>query len=832
MPTKSTARLRLLAGTAIAASTAIGAPAYAQGADDNAFSNEIIVTAQKREQSIQDVPIAVSALGDETIKANRITNTLGLTGLAPGLIARVNPGGNASPSFSMRGISASASVPTQDRQIPIYVDGVYIGGNRGSIADMADLERIEVLRGPQGTLFGRNATAGAVQFITRDPTGELGYIQELTAGNYDQFRSRTTIDLPQTGPFSAYVTYVHDQRRGDVKNLGAGTTFDRTNPFNKYGVSRSPKWLGGNNSDSIFAAVKFDNGGAVTATYKYNWYTRHGSEARPVVAINPANFLGGFLLQALATQPAGGGAYGPVTVISENRRPKAINNAWTQNSRQRMQSHTFTLDFQATDELSIKNIFAYRKSSSFGPATIDGVDGLEYNAALKALYTTPFPASVPGIGGLSYQQILAGNANPNVALGSYFVAYGGNSAGNFWQISDELQVNYSTDRLDLTAGAMYYYSKGNEGSLDGMVNNYNTRPVPTTLPLGNVYDDYGTTESMAAYLQAEYKITDQFGVVVGGRITKEKKFSSLNTGGTFVGDRYTGGEIVGTTLVGEGTFKKTRPSYSIGLNYEPNDDILLYAKYSNAFLSGGATGDITFVPEIVDSWEAGIKSDWMGGKLRFNLTGYYAKYDNSQAALSGRAVGRPDLGVAVITIGDVEVKGLELDFAAYPFDGFSLGGTLGYTDDKWKNVSQAFAQGRPVKRTTTPPWVGSGFMQYVAPLDDGDTTLTFRTDATYQSKSRAFAYTDMATHTNAQGALDSAVFVPYEFIGTKIIVNGRVALKGIELGGTDMELAVWGKNLFDNKKGLYPFDFGQVLFSGNFEPARTFGVDLIFKFNR
>jgi iron complex outermembrane receptor protein len=831
---KPTIHFGLLSATALAGTLAFAPQALAQDAEEGSGVNEIIVTAQKREQSIQDVPVAVSALGQEMIQANRITKTTDLTGLAPGLVARVNPGGNASPSFSLRGASANASVPTQDKQIPIYLDGIYIGGNRGSISDVVDLERVEVLRGPQGTLFGRNATAGAVQFITRDPTGELGYIQEFTVGNYDQFRSRTTVDLPQTGPFSAYVTYVHDERRGDIRNLGAGTTFNRVNPFSKYGLSKSPKWLGGSNSESIATAIRFDNGGDVTASYRFSWYTRKGTEARPTIVINPANLLGSFLLQAIATQPAGGGAYGPVTIITGNRRPKAVNNAWTQNSDQQVTGHNFTLEWQASDSLTVKNIFGYRKSNSFGPATIDGVDGLEYNAALKTLYTTPSVV----VGALpdgtlirrSYQQLLAPNADPNTALGSYFVSYGGNSAGKFWQVSDELQVNYTTDRLVLTAGAMYYYSKGNEGSLDGFTNNFATRPVDMTLPLGNVYDDYGTTKSIAAYIQVEYQLTDQLGVEVGGRITKETKFSRLQTGGVFTGDRYTDGQITGTTTVGQGTFKKTKPTYSIGLNYKPNDDILVFAKYATAFLSGGATGDVIFKPETAKSWEAGLKSDWLDGKLRFNLTGYHVKYNNSQATLSGRQIGRPDLGVAVITIADITVKGLELDLAVAPFDGFTLGGTLGYTDDSWKNINPIYSQGRPVRRVSTPAWVGSGYMQYVAPLG-GDTTLTFRTDATYQSRQRSFAQTDLATFRDARGVATSAVFVPYEFLESKVIVNGRVALKGIEFAGTDVELAVWGKNLFDSKKGLYPFDFGHVLYSGNFQPARTFGLDLSIKFN-
>ncbi len=591
-------------------------------------------------------------------------------------------------------------------------------------------------------------------------------------------------------------------------------------------MSSSPKWLGGKNSESVAAAVKFDNGGAITATYKFDWFTSTGSEARPLVVVNPNNFTGSFLLQAIATQPAGGGRYGEIVLASNNKRPKAINNAWTQPTSQRVQGHNLTINIAASDRISIKNIASYRKSKSFGPVTIDGASGLEYNAELKALYTAPQAF----LGGASYAQVLGRN-NGDFPLGTYFAGYGGNSRGDYWQASNELQVNYSTDRLNLTGGLMYYYSKANDGALDGFTNNFFMRPVPQLVPLAtpNIYDDDGTTESYAAYLQAEYKVTDKLGIVAGARITSENKYSRLSTIGTFVGDRETG-QLVDVEIAqgGEGRFKKTKPTYELGLNYEPNDDILLYAKYSYAFLSGGATGAFNFDPEIAKSLEAGIKSDWWDGRLRFNLTGYYVKYNNSQAALSGRAVaGAEALGVIVLNIGDVEVKGVELDFTVAPAEGFTLGGTLGYTDDKLKNADLRVTQGRPYSRTTTPLWVGSGYAQYVTQPLYRDATLQFRLDATYQSKNRAFGFKDMAT------VPSSAVFAPYEYIPSKIIVNGRIALRDIEFdNGGNLEIAAWGKNLFDNKDGLYPFDFGQILFSGNFEQARTVGVDLIYKFNR
>jgi iron complex outermembrane receptor protein len=235
---------RLLAGTAIVASGSIAVTAHAQDADGASGIQEIIVTAQKREQSIQDVPLAVTALGQDTLQANKIQDASDLTGLAPGLVARQTAGGLAALSFAMRGVNANPSAPLQDKQISQYIDGVYIGGSRGTISELMEVERVEVLRGPQGTLFGRNSTAGAINIVTRNPTGELGFTQAVTVGNQEHLRTRTTIDTPAFGAFSAYATYIHDENRGDVRNLGAGVVWDRTNPFTNVGRQTSPKWVG------------------------------------------------------------------------------------------------------------------------------------------------------------------------------------------------------------------------------------------------------------------------------------------------------------------------------------------------------------------------------------------------------------------------------------------------------------------------------------------------------------------------------------------------------------------------------------------------------------
>ncbi len=161
---------------------------------------DIVVTAQRREQSLQKVPIAVTALDSGALADLRVTNVERLSGFAPNLLITTQNIPSL-PVVTIRGINSGVTNVVQDPKVGLYLDGVYIGRNSGSIFDLADIERVEVLRGPQGTLFGRNATAGAISLVTAAPSGELGGRQLLSYGNYGAFRSRTVLNLPAFGPF-------------------------------------------------------------------------------------------------------------------------------------------------------------------------------------------------------------------------------------------------------------------------------------------------------------------------------------------------------------------------------------------------------------------------------------------------------------------------------------------------------------------------------------------------------------------------------------------------------------------------------------------------------
>ena len=169
---------------------------------------EVIVSAQKREESIQDVPISIAAFSQESIEKFGINDLKGLASKVPNVVINEFTGSSTTARLFIRGVGQNDVQVTQDPSVALYMDGVYIGSSVGTAFETADIQRIEVLRGPQGTLYGRNATGGAINIITNqaDPGG-IAFKQTLTAGNWDLFRSRTMLNVPLTDKTAIKLAY-------------------------------------------------------------------------------------------------------------------------------------------------------------------------------------------------------------------------------------------------------------------------------------------------------------------------------------------------------------------------------------------------------------------------------------------------------------------------------------------------------------------------------------------------------------------------------------------------------------------------------------------------
>ncbi|MCP5403440.1 MAG: TonB-dependent receptor [Novosphingobium sp.] len=829
----------LLLGVA-ATGLAAAEPALAQASAEAGGLEEIIVTAQKREQSVQDVPIAVTAVTQETLEVNRITTVNDLGSVAPGVTVRPSAGGIQVPSFTIRGQNSFGVVAGSDKQVSIYLDGVYISSPKGSIFDLPDIARLEVLRGPQGTLFGRNATAGAVSVVTRDPTGEAHVKVQGSVGNQDSYRFRLSADLPQMGPFSGYFSFARNYRRGDIRNAAAGTVWDRTlspDP-NLATVERSPKYLGNVDANSYFAALKFEPSDSFKMVYKYDRNEDNGTpEGTAISSYNPA--YPGLGAGAALIGPIFNALYNSQEIYLNDslQSPDVITNSWVIPRVQRVSGHSLTATWRASDSITVKNIAAYRQSSVFAPSAIDGVSALTFTQEALVPYATfiAFSTNPPADAAAAIPGLVA-QFSPLVGNRVLITASGSSTIAKQW--SDELQVNYGSDNLQITAGALWFHSKEEAGGPEGVQNTFSFFSNPFispsgVVPLGNEGRYFNKATSIAAYLQAEYKFNEQFELVLGGRITRDKKTSR------FRWDNLIGGVVVPRPDIIPEPYKKTKPNFMVGLNWTPSRDTLIYGKYSTSFVSGGSVAGIEFVPEVAKSWELGLKADFLDRRLRTNLALFYVDYSNfqqpssttSQEAVAFLNAAYGALGTALASnlstfvqqSHDVRAKGFELEVTAAPTDGLTIGGSLSYTDAEFRNIDPVFlaAQGGEYKAFVRPKWTASAYASYETQPLIGDATLSFRLDGLYRSR------LDHSGNPSVQ--LDRGV--PAELLSSKAHwkLNGRVALRHIQFGGLEGELAVWGRNL-TNKRYATSSLFLPWAVAQNYDQGRSYGLDLSIEF--
>ncbi len=788
--------LSVLVGTA--ALTGLGLPGstLAQEGGGRLALEEVIVTAQKREQSLQEVPVAVTALTQEALEVNSIMDVNDLSGLAPNLTVRPATGGTNLPAFNMRGITSYGIVPGSDKQISIYLDGVYLGSPRGGIFTLPDIQRLEVLRGPQGTLFGRNATGGAISVVTRDPEGELAFTQKVGVGNRDYLQSQTTVDTPAWGPFSAYATYLSEQQDGDIDNLGHATSWDRS----AWGQGHvgSPETLGEVDNESFFFAGLLDLG-SVRASYKFDYGKDMGSpQGTAIVSGFCATCLNkpGFdtllnILTATNADLLGG---------QSTKRPNAVNNAWSANRDQKVQGHNLTVDWQINDGLTLKNILAYREvKQDLLAADISGTSGWVWGPVGAAI-----PSGPPLFGPFSADTAFC-----------YVCSY---TSIDSEQWSNEVQLNYSSDFLDLTAGALYYDSKDDVDGNTFQFGGYENYVVPAFTR--NMTNNEAT--SYAAYSQGEIHLTDTIDLLGGVRYTSDEK-----SGGIY--------GILGGDVIRDSSFDYSddKMTYLLGTSYTPSDDIMLYAKYSTAYVSGGSVADFAFDPEEAESWEIGGKVDFWEKRLRTNLALFDVKYDSLQSAQSGTVVpGGEGIGTLVVEGGDLEAKGAELEMSALPIDGLVLGLTLGYQDVKYTSVTDLVLA--TVGGFGPKAYPNSSFEPTLTPEWNGNLSANYTTDPLFDNTYLTFGLTGI-WHDEIR--LDSnpgrAAATPYgvaEYTPEAWLWNARASLKEIRLGDNwTGELSLWGRNLMDDDHITFAVNFGAMV-GANFVEERSYGIDFIVKF--
>ncbi len=335
LPTVSLRRTlaAVLTATALSPAFVLAAePAQLAAAGDESGLAEIVVTAQKFESNLQQTPISISVLGSDALRSRGVNSLADLAnGSVPSL--RIAPFATRSSALTVgiRGIvGGDANQPARDAGVGVYIDGVYLGRPQGLGAGLYDVERIEVLKGPQGTLFGRNSTGGAVSIITRKPTGEFGLTQQLGMGNFGSYIAKTNLDLPAFGNIAIKIDAMLSKREGTVENPMAEAT-----DFNSY------------DRRGIHGAALWDNGGSFTALLHID-SSYDGTTP--------------YYIQLIEKNPASA-PLAPAVLVQKDRARTADIGLPQQLSVGQTHGSSLDLNWQASDTMALRSISSFRKLS-------------------------------------------------------------------------------------------------------------------------------------------------------------------------------------------------------------------------------------------------------------------------------------------------------------------------------------------------------------------------------------------------------------------------------------------------------------------------------------
>lgn len=612
---------------------------------------EIVVTAQKREQSMQDVPISVEAFSSARID-NLVAQDIADLGV---FATNVNISRAANqPSYSIRGIGTSDFGVGADPAVGVYLDGVYIGRSGGSKTAFNDIQRIEILNGPQGTLFGRNAAAGAIQYVSNKPVDETEGWFKLTLGNFNRHQVEGLYNHALSDSVFMRTGLLYNRRDGYIDNLVNGQDLGQEN---NWSLTNSLLWQA---SDDLSVLWRVE-------------YDEVDQDSRPSSS-------------AVFGPRDNGKAFRVVEV--ERRLPET----------RELFGTSLHVNYEM-DWASFTSITSYRQYESYNPEEKDGSAELFYsfldlNAEDNKQWSQEFR--------------LSGTAFKNV-LWTAGVNYSGENAK---QQSGIILSTEAVDKLIVEREAGFPYEGQAPGTGFELAFGFGFPGVPRIYADGlsafqageyteNVFVE-GKYESYAVFADMTWSITDRFDLTAGLRYTQDEKefgrFVQYNDFGiAFAFPNETridgNGNLDPNGALGwyfqEESWSELTPR--VVLNYHINDDVMVYASWAEGFKAGGFNSvgerndDPAFDPESVSNLEAGIKSTWLDGRLRVNAAYFDYEYQDLQALafIPGECIAGTTTGNYQFETSDVDGSGFELSANWLVADGLEVWMNTGSLDAEY-----------------------------------------------------------------------------------------------------------------------------------------------------
>ncbi|MFT5605114.1 MAG: iron complex outermembrane receptor protein [Paracoccaceae bacterium] len=582
----------------------LAVPSFAQGGRSAPALEEVVVTAEKREASLQDTPISISAFSNEDLEKFGISNLADVQFSVPNMAMRQFPNSQSALRIFIRGIGNNDVQITQDPAVGVYLDGIYISRSSGLANQIVDPERIEVLRGPQGTLYGRNATGGAINIIPKAPTGEFNWQQNFTIGNYGRRVASTNVDFPELANGMAFkLGYIYSERDGWVKNLGEGPDF------------------GDERKQGARLALRYDLSETVTLDYSFD---------------HTDNTIGTFYYQTISKPNPG---FEKVT-NSEDFIDEVNPRFPVKESGLRVDGHGLIINWELSDSAALKSLSGYRE--------MDESIYQDYSAnqgSGRLFANAPFE--------IQHRQFSQEFQISGTTLGDQLSYLGG------VYYFEESGKEFATDFIALAAQTF-------TGPLPvALPISTFVEPISDELQTRSTYAE---NEAWAVFGQITYTpmfLDNRGHLTLGIRKTEDKRYVRGTRSNGFWGT-VIGGEDF-QNVEGQADYSNISPALTLAWDLLDNANIYLkYVEgYRTGGFSGRGVSAASLITPIgeesVTNNELGIKSQWFDNRLRFNVAYFESDYEDIQ--LSFATQGNP-ADVVIFNAGSAVIKGFEADIVA------------------------------------------------------------------------------------------------------------------------------------------------------------------------
>ena len=799
MTFKKAVRLQLMVGSAMFALGATSATAQTAAAptgdaaptaaapNDQGLS-DIVVTATRRETNLQKTPISISVLDTQALTDRHVLSLFNLAdGTIPSLRIATFEARQSALTIGIRGIVPYDQNQTaRDGGVSVYIDGVALGKTQGLNAALFDIQRIEVLKGPQGTLFGRNTEGGALSLVTKAPTGVFDGRVVGGVGNFGGRNAEIHLDLPSFYDISLKFDGVYQHQDPTVRDPLSGST--GWNYYDRKGGRAAARWqpVTGLTADFSYDYAKDDNTPNFSQLLSYNPNNYAvGSYVNTAAA-------GATPVYVLQTLPVGGVNCGgtsatvciapkaPIQGVHPNRQYVSDVGVPQQPSVDITHGFTSNLKYKLAPWIELRSITAWR-----------GVSTDQWDNS----------------GGTARSTFV-----PNANISRYSLSF-----LRQHQFSQEFQAVGSIPQFDYVAGAYYYTEhateyaatpSSNQWSGDGTAYSIrNAIPSGTITSANSGYQQYApscintlapTVPQFANSCQFITRASEAYdhNYSLFGNVTYNPDWADalhLSLGGRWTKDKRRGRLYVVNNVVQGFTFSNSVSRFdpSINLGFDASRDVHLYAKYSTGFRAGGANDRSLsfnpFGPESVKAYEIGAKMEFLDHRVRLNLAGYIMDRSNTQFDfdLYDTQSGSPTFNSHIEQTqnsGDTKIRGIEADLTVRPVNGLTLNASYAYTYWKAPAAVNSITGGLPQQLyiVYTPNNAASGSIDYELPVHGDLAKLRFHLDGNYASSQYSFQLEP--TKTDAS-----------------FVMNGRIALADIAVGDVNrVTLSVWVRNLTDN----------------------------------